>query len=168
MSAEAMVGEVVAVCSSPRGGVPKQPQERIVLNAYGVEGDYHAGPMRVNRRGESEPNRRQVTIVSAEVIEALEQELDCSIPHGGFGENVLVRGLGDLAWLQEEDVLEFAGGAAVEITGHNNPCSNLQVWHPDMVKAAYGRRGLLAVVVRTGSIVPGERVVVRQRGLRSS
>lgn len=168
MSARAMVGEVVAVCSSPRGGVPKQPRERIVLSEFGVDGDYHAGPTRVNRRGEREPNRRQVTLVSAEVIEALEQELGCSIPHGGFGENVLVRGLGDLAWLEAGDVLEFAGGAAVEVTGQNNPCANLQIWHPDMVKAAYGRRGLLAVVARTGSIVPGEGVVVHRRRLKSS
>ncbi|HXF51863.1 MAG TPA: MOSC domain-containing protein [Dehalococcoidia bacterium] len=162
MPAGPTVGEVVAVCSSPRGGVPKRPQERIVLNAYGVEGDYHAGPTRVNRRGETEPNRRQVTVVSKEVIEALERELGCAIPHGGFGENILVRGLGHLAWLEEGDVLEFGGGAAIEITGHNNPCANLQVWHPDMVKAAYGRRGVLAVVTRTGTIVPGERVTVRR------
>ncbi len=163
MSAGSLVGEVVAVCSSPRGGVPKRPRERIVLTAYGVDGDYHAGPTRVNRRGETEPNRRQVTVVSAEVIEALERELGCAIPRGGFGENILVRGLGDLAWLEEGDVLEFGGGAAIEITGHNNPCANLQIWHPDMVKAAYGRRGVLAVVTRTGSVAPGERVTVRRR-----
>jgi MOSC domain-containing protein YiiM len=163
MDPERATGEVVAVCSSPEGGVPKWPRDRITLYAYGVEGDYHAGPTRVNRRGESEPNRRQVTLVAAEVIDALERELGCSIPHGGLGENILVRGLGDLAWLEEGDVLEFAGGAAVEITGHNNPCANLQVWHPDMVKAAYGRRGVLAVVASTGVIAPGERVVVRRR-----
>lgn len=158
---ELLVGRVVAVCTSPTGGVPKRPQERIVLGAYGVEGDYHAGPTRLNRHGETEPNRRQVTVVSKEVIAALERELGCSIPKGGFGENILVEGLDDLAWLAEGDALEFSGGAAIEITGHNNPCANLQVWHPGIVKAAYGRRGLLAVVLRTGGVAPGDAVAVR-------
>jgi MOSC domain-containing protein YiiM len=142
--------------------VPKVPKDRIVLAPHGVEGDYHAGPTRVNRHGETEPNRRQVTLVAAEVIAALERELSCSIPPGGFGENILVRGLGDLAWLEEGDMLEFEGGAAVEVTGQNNPCANLQIWHRDMVKAAYGRRGVLAVVARTGVVAPGERIIVRR------
>lgn len=163
MPDEVIAGEVVAVCSSPDGGVPKWPRERIAVGDYGVEGDYHARPTRVNRRGETEPNRRQVTVVAAEAIQAIEEELGCSIPPGGFGENILVRGLGDLGWLAEGDLLEFAGGVALEVTGQNNPCANLQVWHPDIVKAAYGRRGVLTVVARTGVIEPGERVVVRRR-----
>lgn len=168
MPAESTVGQVIAVCSSPEGGVPKWPRERVTVGDHGIEGDYHAGPTRVNRHGESEPNRRQVTVVAAEAIESIEAELGCSIPPGGFGENVLVRGLGDLGWLEAGDVLEFAGGVVLEVTGQNNPCTNLQVWHPDIVRAAYGRRGVLAVVVATGVIEPGERVTVRRRPVRAS
>lgn len=151
-------GNVVAVCLSARGGVPKHPQDEIEIGAFGVNGDYHAGEYRTNGKGERELNRRHVTVVAAEAIEAVSEVIGSKIPEGGVGENILVRGLGDLGEVRPGQRLCFPSGAELEVTGQNNPCSNLQVYHPQAPKHLYGRRGLLTVVVRTGAVRPGDTV----------
>ena len=152
-------GTVVAVCMREDGGVPKHPQDEITIGQYGVEGDYHAGPTRV-RRGTSIPNRRQVSLVAKEVFDDLNRELGSDIPPGGFGENILVEGLGDLSSLKEGELLRFSSGVELEVTGQNDPCANLMVYHNQVPKRAYGRRGVLAVVKATGRVKPGDQVSV--------
>lgn len=151
-------GKVVAVCLSATGGVPKYPQDEIEIGPYGVNGDYHAGEYRTNGKGERELSRRHVTVVAAEAIEAVSEVIGARIPEGGVGENVLVQGLGDLGAVQPGQRLRFPSGAELEVTGQNNPCSNLQVYHPQTPKHLYGRRGLLTVVVRAGTVRSGDAV----------
>ena len=103
-------GTVVAVCMRKEKGVPKHPQSEVVIGEYGVEGDYHAGPMRTRSSGDVEPNRRHVTLVAKEVFDDLNRELGTDIPAGGFGENILVEGLGDLSDIQEGALLSFSSG----------------------------------------------------------
>jgi MOSC domain-containing protein YiiM len=147
-------GTVVAVCLKPSGGVPKEPQEAVTVGAYGVEGDFHAGEQ--DKRGD--PNRRQVTVVGKEAIDAVNELLNVQIPPGGLGENVLVSGLGDLGDVRPGQRLRFSSGVELQVTEQNNPCKNLQVYHLQAPKHLYGRRGLLTVVVSTGRIAPGDSV----------
>ena len=121
-----------------------------------IEGDFHAG------RG-----RRQVSVVAKETFDALEAELGVFVSPGGFGENLLVEGLGDLSDLQPADILCFASGADIlcfasgvelEITAQNEPCRNLMVHHPLAPKLAYGRRGVVATVRSGGLLKPGDAV----------
>lgn len=151
---------VVAVCLSGKGGVPKYPQDVISVGQYGVEGDYHAGPTRTNSDGVSEPNHRQVTVVAAEAIAAVAAALEVDIPHGGVGENILVRGLGELGDVQPGQRIVFGSGVELEVTEQNNPCANLSVYHPRTPRELYGRRGLLAIVVTPGTLRPGDSVSV--------
>lgn len=123
-----------------------------------MDGDYHAGEFRTNGKGEREVSRRHVSVVAAEAIEAVSQVIGVHIPEGGVGENVLVRGLGDLGDVQPGQRLRFSSGAQFEVTGQNKPCSNLQVYHPQAPKHLYGRRGLLTVVIQTGAVRPGDAV----------
>lgn len=154
-------GRIAAVCLRTDGGVPKYPQSEVVVGEYGIEGDWHSGPMRTRSNGEVVPNTRHVSLVAREVFDDLNRELGSSIPPGGFGENILVEGLGDLADLKEGDVLRFSSGVELEVTGQNDPCSNLMVYHKMVPKRAYGRRGVLAVVRTTGSLKPGDAVSVQ-------
>ncbi len=153
-------GRVVAACLSPTAGVPKQAQDWIEIGCYGVEGDYHAGEYRTNGTGEREISRRHVTVVAEEALEAAGKALSVTIPQGGVGENVLVRGMGDLRDVTEGQVLRFSSGVELEVTGQNNPCKNLAVYHPQVPKELYGRRGLLTVVKKTGTVRPGDTVEV--------
>lgn len=157
------MGRVVAVCSSPRGGIPKHPQERVTIGPYGVEGDYHAKPTKLNRHtGQEEPNRRQVSVTAREVQDRIGLELGVTIPAGGFGENVQVEGLGDLSDLAPGDRLRFSSGVVFEVTGQVGPCKNLSVYHPRVPRLSYGRRGIVGMVVQPGPLQPGDTVEVHR------
>ncbi len=154
-------GTVAAVCLRKEKGVPKYPQSEVTIGEYGVEGDYHAGPMRTRSDGQVVPNTRHVTLVAKEVFDDLNRELDTDIPAGGFGENILVEGLGDLSDINEGEIIRFSSGVELEVTGQNDPCKNLMVYHNQVPKRAYGRRGLLAVVRSTGPLKPGDSITVQ-------
>lgn len=143
------LGTVVAVCLNPNPGVPKYSQPQVTVGPDGIEGDYHAGP-----------GRRQVSAVAQEAIDEVNRELGIDIPPGGFGENVLVQGLGDLGDLVAGDRLRFSSGVVLEVTGQNDPCRNLMVWHPLVPKRVYGKRGVVAVVRTPGPLRPGDEVEV--------
>jgi MOSC domain-containing protein YiiM len=157
---ETPTGTVVAVCLRKEGGVPKYPQAEVAVGEYGIEGDWHSGPMRTRSNGEVVPNTRHVSLVAKEVFDDLNRELGTDIPHGGFGENILVEGMGDLGGIAEGDVLRFSSGVKLEVTAQNDPCKNLMVYHNQIPKLSYGRRGLLAVVRTTGQLKPGDTVSV--------
>ena len=160
-SGQTKVGSVAAVCLRKEKGVPKYPQSEFTIGEYGVEGDYHAGPMRTRSDGQVVPNTRHVTLVAKEVFDDLNRELDTDIQAGGFGENILVEGLGDLSDIREGAVLAFSSGVELEVTGQNDPCKNLMVYHNQVPKRAYGRRGLLAVVRSMGHLKPGDSITVQ-------
>lgn len=151
-------GSVVAVCLSDTGGVPKYPQDSVTIGAHGVDGDFHAGAMRTNSDGETVRNHRHVTVVAAEAVEAVAGKLGADIPQGGLGENVLVRGLGELGDVEPGQRIIFGSGVELEVTEQNNPCSNLSVYHPKAPKELYGRRGLLTIVAKAGTLRPGDSV----------
>jgi MOSC domain-containing protein YiiM len=151
-------GTVAAVCLRKEGGVPKYPQAEVVVGEYGIEGDWHSGPMRTRSNGEVVPNTRHVSLVAKEVFDDLNRELGTEIPHGGFGENILVEGMGDLSQVAEGDVLRFSSGVELEVTGQNDPCKNLMVYHNQIPKKSYGRRGVLAVVRTTGRVKAGDTI----------
>lgn len=156
-------GRVVAVCMSPRGGVPKYVQEYIVVGPQGVEGDHHAGPInRHKKTGEPEANWRQVTLIAREVIDELSTKLGIELKPGDLAENILVTGLGDLSQLQKGDRLRLGSDTVLEVTRQNRPCDTIRVFHPTLPEEITGRRGIAAVVVNTGTVRPGDacRIIV--------
>ena len=159
-SKQTKIGTVVAVCLRAEGGVPKYPQSEVTVGEYGIEGDWHSGPMRTRSNGETVPNTRHVSLVAKEVFDELNRELGTDIPHGGFGENILVEGMGDLGGIAEGEILRFSSGVELEVTGQNDPCKNLMVYHNQIPKKSYGRRGVLAIVKTTGRVKPGDTVSV--------
>ena len=155
------VGSVVAVCLSPNGGVPKYEQPTIAIVQQGVQGDYHCGPTNLHKKsGQAEANTRQITLVAREVVEALNQTLDLKLTAGSLGENILVLGLGDLSQFRRGDCLRIGRDVVLEVTDQNKPCKVLNGYHPDLVSAVKGRRGLTATVVTGGSVLPGDSCVV--------
>lgn len=156
-------GRVVAVCLRPTGGIPKYPQPFITLNGQGVEGDWHAGPTNKHKKkGDPEPNWRQVSIVAQEVYDSLRDTLGIHLEPGAFGENILVEGLGDLSDLRPGDRLRLGATVVVEVTRQNNPCATLEIYHPAIVRTVMGRRGVVGIVYRPGQVYPGDIVWVER------
>ena len=74
------MGKVIAVCTSDRRGIQKQDVGAGYFSAdWGIAGDAHGGNW-----------HRQVSLLSAEKIEAFRQKL--WVDYGAFGENLVVEG----------------------------------------------------------------------------
>ncbi len=84
----------------------------------------------------------------------------CLSAEGGVGENLLVSGLGDLGDLQPGQRMRFSSGVELRVTGQNDPCKNLMVWHPQVPKQMLGRRGVICTVLVQGALRPGDSVEI--------
>jgi MOSC domain-containing protein YiiM len=141
-------GVVVAVCVGGPDELFKTPvRGEVVVDEHGLRGDRHAGPTRMSRRQRKPvPNDRQISIVAQEALDDLARELDVTLEPGDFGENVCVRGFGDLSDVTPGTRFVTSRGVVFHVTEQNEPCSNLMRYHRQMVKASYGRRGVIATV----------------------
>ena len=153
-------GTVIACCAREERGMPKYPRDEIDVGTYGVDGDYHAGPISTHGSSAGKPNDRQVSVVSQEVYDLLNASIDVKIDPGAFGENVLVEGLGDLSELATGDVLRIGDRVAIRVTEQNKPCSNLDYIDKSVLKACVGKRGVVGTVVSTGKVRPGDEVSI--------
>ncbi|QPH53408.1 MOSC domain-containing protein [Pontivivens ytuae] len=164
-------GHVVAVAAGPGHAFSKPQQPRIeLIEGVGVAGDGHAGA-RVQHRSRvaanpDQPNLRQVHLLPAErLAELAEQGFD--LAPGAVGENVLTEGL-DLHALPKSTLLRL-GEALVSISGLRNPCAQLDAYREGLTRACLGRHpdgslalraGVMAVVLQSGEVAPGDRVEV--------
>jgi MOSC domain-containing protein YiiM len=163
-----MDGSIVSVGLSPEHGFSKPPQPGITLLAgLGVEGDAHAGTL-VRHRSRvaadpTQPNLRQVHLFHAEMMAALAKQ-GFALNPGDIGENVTTGGL-DLLALPRDTLLHLGAEAVLRVTGLRNPCAQLDAFRPGLMRALLGRdaagrvlrlAGIMAVVVRGGTVRPGE------------
>jgi hypothetical protein len=155
------------------------PEPRLELDFGGVLGDRHHGLTRLSDtrqlrhypRGTMIRNRRQLSLVSVDELAEIADRL--GLPHlepGWLGANLLVDGVPDLSALPIGSRLLFAGGAGLVCEGVNHPCrlpaEVVQSHFPwsraqaGFVKAAYGRRGIVASVEVPAPIAAGEALTV--------
>ena len=168
-----MNGTVVSVHKSPNHDFSKEAASSLrILAGLGIEGDAHCG-VTVQHRSRvavdpTKPNLRQVHLLHAELLEELESEGFPTAP-GLIGENILTRGI-DLLGLSKGTTLALGDQAIIEVTGLRNPCKQLLQIDPGLM-ARLARRdekgtltrlaGIMAIVVQTGEIYPGDTIEVR-------
>ena len=158
-------GTVSAVCYSAEliNGVGKEQYESAQVTKWGIPGDRHYGETRISR-GRVVPNNRPITVVGADGTRAACAKLGIpDIPAGGIGENILADGLGDLSGMTEGDeihILDQGGEPKVilHVWDQNDPCSNLMIYHKQMVKELMGRRGVLCTVLLEGEVRVGDPI----------
>lgn len=169
------IGSVHAVLKSPNHGYPTYSQDAVEIKSDGIDGDAHSGPLRKSYRnpGTLKPNDRPISIVAKEVIDEMWEKfgLTRTMKPGGFNEQIVVEGLGDLADAGEGDTLLFEGGVMLEIVEGAMPCNQLNEFHgePMLAKAlaevqpdgtVHTKRGALAKVLIPGMLMPGEVVTI--------
>lgn len=165
-------GVVLAVSAKPTHGVdkPNRPAIRLIAGE-GVEGDAHCGPTVRHRsraaRDPSQPNRRQVHLIHAELHRELAAQ-GFAVSPGLMGENVTTLGI-DLLALPRGARIRLGAEAVVEVTGLRNPCPQLDGLAPGLMAACLGRgpdgepvrkAGVMAVVVRGGEVRAGDALSV--------
>ncbi len=168
-------GRIIAVCTSPFAGVPKYIRDIAVMAEFGFREDFHCKPMRrsFSNPGTEKPNTdRHITVVAQEALDEVNEKLGLKLKAGDLGENILVKGLGNLSNVLDGMEIEIQIGtydehnamekAILVVTGQNKPCKNLNHFHPKLIKEIYGKRGLLCSV-KSGIgkfILRGQRVTL--------
>ena len=140
-------GQVVSLHLS---GGHRKPNRAVVratfIEGEGIEGDRHASS-RAERQG------YQVLLMDEETL------TDLALAPGVVRENVTTAGI-DLASLSVGQRLGLGGQVVLEISKPCSPCSRMDEVRPGLQKELAGRRGMLASVVRGGSIAVGAPVSV--------
>jgi hypothetical protein len=146
----------------------------LTLELAGIPGDRHygftrpAGP-RERWYKDDTPMRsgRQLSIVSAEELAAIAARMELAeIDPAWIGANIVIAGIADFTCLPWGTRLFFKGGASLVHEGENAPCSYageaIAAANPGrsgldllFVKAAKGRRGIVATVECAGTIKAG-------------
>lgn len=175
MVAEARSGKIEAVLLSPNHGYPTFPQPFIEVTMEGVNGDAHSGPMResYSMPGTFKPNDRQVSFVADEVREKTQKRFGLvqKMGPGGFNEQVLTSGLGDLSDAEEGDVIS-SGEVTFTVVARAVPCEKLDKYHgePHLSRSLVDRdengeiirtrRGVIANVVTPGILKQGDKITI--------
>ena len=125
---------VVAVAVSAAHGFIKQLKPSIRLIArLGAAGDAHRGAsvqhLYDKRKDPLRPNLRQIHLIEAELMDAL-NELGFPITPGALGENIVTRNLA-LLRLSEGTELQLGRKARLTITGLRTPCAKIDGIDPE-------------------------------------
>lgn len=177
--------QIDALLSAIPPGFVSNAVDRLALTLDGIPGDSHAGHTRKasarepwHPRGALIKNDRQLSIISVEELAEIAAGLGLArLPAGWIGANMVVTGLPNLSRLAPMTRLIAASGATLAVTAYNAPCRQSgravakRTGDPahefGFVKAAHGKRGLVAYVERAGEIIVGETLkVVAPRGPR--
>src|SRR3990167_7115910 len=121
-------GRIIAVCLSEKHGYPTYPKPFVAVGMLGMEGDAHSGELRESftKPGTLKPNDRPISIVADEVRREMNARFGLNIQPGGFNEQILVTGLGDLSYVEIGDHVLFGDEAMpldIEITDNAYPCA---------------------------------------------
>ena len=171
-----MTGSVVAVHRSGVHGFSKHPTATIELVAgHGVRDDAHCGVTVKHRsrvaKDPTQPNLRQVHLLHAELFDELGAR-GFAIAPGQLGENVTTRGI-DLLALSAGSLIRIGATVVVRVTGLRNPCGQIDVFQPGLLRAVLDRSadgtvvrraGIMGVVEEGGWVRAGDALVVTAPG----
>jgi molybdopterin adenylyltransferase len=151
-----MSANVVSVNISVEKGTPKEPVPEIRLDERGVQGDAHAGHW-----------HRQVSILSRELIDGFQGDMDRTLGNGEFAENITTRGL-DLSTLGLMDRLTI-GEVVLQVTQigkkcHGDSCAIFR----EIGKCVMPKEGIFCSVVRGGVVRPDDVLTHQPRSLKVS
>lgn len=142
------MAKITAICISEVRGIQKHEIPEAYLRAnHGIEGDAHAGDW-----------HRQVSLLSVDSVNRLQEKLDFELKHGAFAENILVGGM-TVHTLPVGAKLRI-GEALCEVTQIGKEC------HSDCaIRKAAGdcvmpREGIFVKVLESGKIKKGDAIEV--------
>ncbi|WP_233752669.1 MOSC domain-containing protein [Flavilitoribacter nigricans] len=128
-----------------------EPVSEITVDVEaGLSGDHYS------RNG----GKRQITLVQAEHIEAVEKMLARSVDPGALRRNIVISGINILAFTDRKFTL---GEVVLEMTGLCYPCSRIEEnVGPGAYNAMRGHGGITAKVIKGGTLRVGDEVRLYQ------
>ena len=172
MTVDGVGAVVVSVNADGEHRFSKPSRETItLLRGLGVEGDAHLGRTVQHRSrvavDPTQPNLRQMHLIHAELFDEV-ADAGHTVEPGDMGENITTAGI-RLIELPTGTVLRIGSDAVVELTGLRNPCAQINGFEPGLLREMVGRdaigaivrkAGVMAIVLATGEVTPGDRIVV--------
>lgn len=142
-----MTGEVVAICTSERKGMPKTAVDSGLLRVdWGIEGDAHAGNW-----------HRQVSLLAIESVDKM-RAAGLKVGPGSFAENVTTRGL--VLYTLPIGTRLRLGQALVEVTQIGKECHSRCAIFEQAGDCVMPREGIFVKVIEGGTVAPGDVVTV--------
>jgi MOSC domain-containing protein YiiM len=139
-------GTVVAVCTSTKKGVRKQPTDEVILREdWGIEGDAHASEW-----------HRQVSLLAQESIGKM-QAKGLTVGPGSFAENLTTRNV-DLLALPLGSRIRIGEQVILEITQHGKVCHDRCAIFYQAGDCVMPREGIFARVIAGGPIKTGDMI----------
>jgi len=140
-------GRIVGIALKRGHGAPLEEVERAEVGEGGLDGN-------VQQR-----EHRRITIMSKELWEEVQGELDVQMPWTTRRANVLVEGI-DLAASMGKSLR--LGDITVRINGETEPCGQMEAAQSGLLKALTPacRGGVYGNVLETGSICVGDTIRV--------
>ena len=129
------------------------PESVNVIAGLGIEGDRHATDEGVRKA-------RQVLLMDEETLEAF------GLAHGEVRENITTSGI-DLAAKPAGAKLALGDEVVLKITGPCAPCARMDEIRQGLRLELDGKRGILASVVRGGTIRVGDSIRVLEGAVAS-
>lgn len=178
-------GEIVWLGHVVAGGsLRAEAVDHLNLGFAGDPGSRHEGTNRAScvrvrnlyPEGTEIRNVRQLSILSAEELDAIAQEMGvASVDPAHLGASIVLKGIPDFTHVPPSSRLQAPSGLTLTIDMENRPCvlpgKEIEAEQPGkgakFKPAAEGRRGVTAWVERTGGISIGNRLelfVPDQRG----
>ena len=165
--------KILAVSRSSDHQFSKTCETSIELVAgFSVVGDAHYGATVQHRSrvaiDPARPNLRQVHLLSGELLQELQQQ-SMQVQPGQLGENILTAGI-DLLDLPKDARLQIGASAVIEITGLRNPCRQIETFRAGLLDKVLSRdvngdlvrrAGVMAIVLESGVIRPGDEIIVQ-------
>ncbi|BAZ49631.1 hypothetical protein NIES4103_22430 [Nostoc sp. NIES-4103] len=137
-------GSILHLFTKQKQGVGMVECERINLKeGFGIEGDINANPL----------SPRQVLVIRYEDI------VELKIKPGELRENIAIAGIQTENFIPGS-LLTFESGAAIRLTFHCEPCKRI-AHLVESLKSIQGKRGILGVVLKSGTLEIGGKVQIQ-------
>lgn len=144
------MGEIVAVCTSPKKGMRKKNQgEGILVVEHGLEGDAHAGAW-----------HRQVSLLALESIDKM-RAAGLDVNPGDFAENLTTEGI-ELVSLPIGTKLKIGTEALGEVTQIGKECHTRCAIYYQAGDCVMPKEGIFIRVLQGGKVKTGDKIEVVQ------
>lgn len=154
-----MTGRVLELHIAGHKDGPVQAQAQLKLEAgHGIEGDRYFLPQQSLPMGVAAQRKEDVTLISADELDAFNTQFQLTIPYGEFRRNIITRDIDLNALVGKRFRIGTALCEGMELC---EPCSKLarmvnRLVLPNLVH----RAGIRASVLEGGLVVPGDSIIV--------
>lgn len=152
-----MAGQVIELHTAARKDAPAEAQTKMRLEAgHGIAGDRYFLPQQSLEMGTQVQRKEDLTIISADELDAFNQRFELTIPFGEFRRNIVTRAIDLNALVGKRFRIGSALCEGMELC---EPCSKLartvnRLVLPHLVH----RAGIRAAVIESGEVVPGDTI----------